>query len=268
MTAFETQIAESALLIVGHGRFGSEASTRLIKEHTKSIKERNLFKEVYCGFLKHSPLLTDQLSIIKSEIIYVVPCFASPGSLTKSIIPRELGLSDHNPKHKKQIVRYGEPVGNHPVIIDRMCELVLNTLNMSKFPKKDTTLIVIGHGSVNNPQSAIDTKFVAEEIQRRNILNTVITLFLDQEPNLMDWAIHSQTTNVIILNFFFSGGSHETEDIPKCLGLEPTKFEERLSNNQPMGTIFSANRRLWFCPLISADQIIPDIIIERVREMI
>ena len=45
-----------------------------------------------------------------------------------------------------------------------MCELAQNTLTISNLPKNDTTLIVIGHGSLNNPQSAIDTRYVAKQI--------------------------------------------------------------------------------------------------------
>jgi sirohydrochlorin cobaltochelatase len=267
MTTFETQIADSALLIIGHGRTGSETSTILIKQHTKSIKEKNLFKEVHCGFIKLKPLLTDQLSAIKNDLVYIVPCFAGPGNITKSIIPEKLRLSGAITKNKNQIIRYSEPVGSHPKIIDRMCELALKTFSDSRFPKNDTTLIVIGHGSIHNPQSATYTNHVAEQISLRNISNSVITLFLDQSPNLVDWSIHCQTTNAIILNYLFSGGTHEMEDIPKCMGFKPSTVEERLLNNRPIGPIYSQDKRLWLCPLISADQIISDIIIERVREM-
>ena len=267
MTDLDAKIASSELIIIGHGRSGSESSTLLIKEHARSIREKNLFKKVHCGFLKLSPLLTEQLFAVKNEFVYIVPCFASPGILTKSIIPKKLGLSGPITKNKKQTIYYSEPIGTHPKVIDRMCELAQNTFTISNLPKNDTTLIVVGHGSLNNPQSAIDTRYVAKQISDRNISKTAITLFLDQTPNLSDWTIHCRTSNAIVVNYLFSGGTHETEDVPKYMGIKPTNLEERLFSQQPIGPIYSANKRLWLCPLISADKIIPEIIIQRAKEM-
>jgi sirohydrochlorin cobaltochelatase len=267
MTVFEKNIANSELLIVGHGRSGSQESTILIKRHAKGIKKRNLFKEVRCGFLKLRPFLTEQLLATKSESVYVVPCFAGPGGLTNSTIPEELGLSGSVTKKRNQVIYYSKPVGNHAKIINRMCELVQNTMLISKLPKKDTTIIVIGHGSIHNRQSETNTRAVAKQINHLKLSNKVIAMFLDQAPNLADWSAHCKTTNAIVLSYLFSGGSHETIDIPKLMGFEPTNAKERFINNQPIGPICATGKQLWLCPLISADQIIQEVILERVIEM-
>jgi len=267
MTTFNKYIADSELLIVGHGSSKSEESTILIKNHTKAIKDQNIFKDVRCGFLKLEPFLTEQLKVIKSDLVHIVPCFSGTGSLTTSVVPKKLGLTGTVTVKKNQEIYYSEPVGNHPKIKKRMCELVRSTLLESKLAKNDTTLIVIGHGSIHNSQSEIDTRSIADHLDTLKLSSKVIPLFLDQAPNLIDWSTLCETSYAIVLGYFFSGGSHETRDIPELMGFSPVKTRDRFTKNQPIGPIHAAGKQLWLCPLISADQIIEEIIIERVLEM-
>jgi len=210
--------------------------------------------------------MTDQLYSIESNAVYVVPCFASPGSLTKSIIPEKLGLTGLITRRGDQTVYLTEPVGNHPKITNRLKELVQNTLQNSKFQAKDTTLIVIGHGSTLNPQSEIDTQNVADQLKSLNCAAKVIALFLDQSPNLADWLENCDTDNVIVASHLFSGGGHESQDVPERLGIDPKLTKERLTNNAPIGPIEAGGKQLWLCPPIGADDIVQDVIIERVIE--
>ena len=267
MTVFKKKIASSELLIVGHGSSKSQESTILIKSHAKAVENKNLFKKVRYGFLKLKPFLTDQLIATKSKSVYVVPCFSGSGSLAKSVVPEKLGLTGTITKKKNQIIYYSQPVGNHPKIANRMCELVENTLYTSKLPKHDTTLIVIGHGSANNPQSERDTRSIAIQLGLLKLSSNVLTLFLDQAPNLLDWSDFCKTTNVIVIGYLFSGGSHETKDIPELMGFSPINTKERFIKNHPIGPIHIAGKQLWLCPLISADQVIEEVILERVIEI-
>ena len=267
MTPFNKYIADSELLIAGHGSSKSEESTILIKSHTKAIKDQNIFKNVRCGFLKLEPLLTEQLNAIKSNVVHIVPCFSGTGSLTKSVLPKKLGLTGIVTVKKNQKIYYSEPVGSHPKITKRMCELARNTILESKLAKNDTTLIVIGHGSIHNPQSEFDTRSIADQLDSLKLSSKVIPLFLDQAPNLANWSTLCETANAIVLGYFFSGGNHETRDIPELMGFSPVNTKDRFTKNQPIGPIHAAGKHLWLCPLISADQIIQEVIIERVLEM-
>jgi len=267
MNTFKKIITGSELVIAGHGRSGSKESTIIIIGHAEAIEDCNLFKKVRHGFLKVKPFLTEQLMATKSNSVFIVPCFASPGSLTKLVIPEKLGLSGPKTNKKNKIIFYTEPVGNHPKILNRICELVKNTLLISNLPKKDTTLIIVGHGSSQNPQSEADTRFIARKVYSLNPSSKVITLFFDQTPNLADWSSYCKTTHAIILSYLFSGGSHEINDIPKLMGFDPISAEIRFTNKQPMGPISVDNKKLWLCPLISADQIIQEVILDRVLEM-
>ncbi|MBT3989989.1 MAG: hypothetical protein HON14_15830 [Rhodospirillaceae bacterium] len=267
MTAQIEKLGQSTLLIVGHGRSDSPDSTTLIQRHADTITKRGIFKEVKTGFLKIAPFMADQLKTIESEIVYVVPCFASPGSLTKTVIPKELGLTGKITERGGQKILFGGPIGNHPMIAQRLQELVQETVNASELSGQDTTMIVLGHGSSHNPQSEIDTQTIADQIDELNLAQHVIALFLDQKPNLADWQEHCGTQNVIIISHLFSGGAHETVDVPTLLGIDPELTKDRLISDLPIGPIVCEGHTLWLCPSIGADQIVPDVIIERVLEL-
>ena len=82
----------SELIIIGHGRTNNKESTQLITKHARSIKERGIFSRVRSGFLNIGPYADNQLATATSESIFIVPCFASAGSLTQRVIPQKLGI--------------------------------------------------------------------------------------------------------------------------------------------------------------------------------
>jgi sirohydrochlorin cobaltochelatase len=262
------KFSDSALLIVGHGRSDSPASTALIQGHAAAISDRHIFKEVHSGFIKLEPFMDAQLAEIKNDTVYIVPCFASPGSLTKTVVPEKLGLAGKVTRRGSQTIYYCEPVGNHPTISQQLCSLVKKTAQISGVPAQETTIIVVGHGSGQNPQSEIDTRHVADQLDQLALSKSVIALFLDQSPNLADWVSHCTTSNVIIVGYLFSGGSHETVDVPELLGIDPRLTKDRLSNNQPIGPIDIKNRQLWLSTPIGADKTVQDVIIERALEIL
>ena len=267
MITSKNKITNSDLLIIGHGHSNTQDSTRLIKGHAKAIEKRNIFKNVQSGFLKLAPYIVDQLSTTKSEIVYVVPCFASSGDITKEVIPRKLGLLGPKTIKDGKIIYYSEPVGTHPKILKRLSELIKITFEFSGLSKCNTTSVIIGHGSKKNPRSEIDTRLLANKIEHSGLSQKVVALFLDQSPNLIDWHIHCKTKNVIVISYLFSGGNHEKEDIPKKMRFNPRTTKNSITVNRPIGPIRSSGKNLWLCPQISADPIVQDIIVERVIEI-
>ena len=258
---------DAALLIIGHGRSDLPESTALIQHHARAIADHNIFDNVTAGFLKLEPFAPEQLRAIENKTVFIVPCFASPGSLTKTVIPEVLGLTSEDTQRADQTIYLAEPVGSHSRITKRLKELVQETAQVSRFEADDTTLIIIGHGSTHNPQSEIDTQNVADQLKSLSLASKVIALFLDQSPNLADWLEHCDTKNVVIASHLFSGGGHETQDVPKFLGIDPERTKERLTSKSPIGPIDVHGKQLWLCPPIGADAIVQDVIIERVSEL-
>src|SRR5262245_65124180 len=120
-----TSNGRSALLIVAHGSTVNPDSSAPTLAHAMEIGRRKVFAQVECAFWKEEPSLRDALFLFDPKSIrevYVVPNFISEGYFTQTVIPRELELSGRITKRPNgQAWRYGEPVGNHPM----MTELLL-----------------------------------------------------------------------------------------------------------------------------------------------
>src|SRR5437660_11659652 len=115
------QKPDSALVIAGHGSTLNPDSSAPTWKHAEEIRSRGVFGEVHCAFWKEEPSLRQVLHCVDREDVYVVPNFISEGYFTKSVIPRELGITGATTRIGRHRVKYCEPAGNHP----RMTELLL-----------------------------------------------------------------------------------------------------------------------------------------------
>ena len=90
--------------------------------------------------------------MVESDDIYVVPNFISEGYFTETIIPRELELGGPVTRQSGKRIKYCEPVGNDP----RMIELLLHRARevAPKVPPDKTSLLIVGHGTSLNQKSA------------------------------------------------------------------------------------------------------------------
>ena len=131
-----------------------------------AIRERSFFREVACCFWKEEASLRDALLLFDDpEIreVYVVPNFISEGYFTQTVIPRELRLDGRlTNRPDGQVWKYCEPVGNHPAVT----ELLLRRAReiAPDVREAQTTLLIVGHGTALNDQSAVAAKREVEKI--------------------------------------------------------------------------------------------------------
>jgi sirohydrochlorin cobaltochelatase len=214
---------DAALLIVGHGSTVNPDSSRPTLDQGTAIRERNIFGEIGCCFWKEEPSLRDALFFFDEPDIhevYVVPNFISEGYFTQTVIPRELELKGRlTTRPNGQIWKYCEPVGNHPT----MTELLLRRAReiTPDVPPAETTLLVVGHGTALNDNSAIAAKREVEKIRALGGYASVQNAYMEEAPLISDWARLTTTPNVVVVPFFISDGLHSYQDIPMMLGIEP-----------------------------------------------
>ena len=105
---------------------------------------------------------------------------------------------------------------------------------------RDATLVVLGHGTVLNADSAAPVYQHAAELRRRQIFAAVCEAFWKQEPQIKIVLAGLNTPRVFIVPLFISEGYFASEVIPRELGLlEKQKAESRkqkLFYTQPVGT--------------------------------
>lgn len=246
----------SALLIVGHGSTVNPDSSAPTLLHAAEIRRRGIFADVGCAFWKEEPSLRDALSSFRDPQIhdvYVVPNFISEGYFTRTVIPRELELTGpETSRPTGQIWKYCEPVGNH----QRMTELLLQRAHevAPGTPEAETTLLVVGHGTSLNDNSAVAAKRQVEIIRGLNRFAAVLNVYMEEPPLVSDWLKLTQTRYVAIVPFFISDGLHSYEDIPEMLGI--SKGES--------GNPHNVNGRLLsYSSSIGTDPKFADVIIEQ-----
>jgi sirohydrochlorin cobaltochelatase len=97
----------------------------------------------------------------------------------------------------------------------------------------DAALVVLGHGTTQNENSAAPVFQHASELRRRKIFAEVREAFWKQEPQIKKVLPEISTPRVFIVPLFISEGYFSTEVIPRELG-----FDARSTLSTQRSTIF------------------------------
>ncbi|MGI9088973.1 MAG: CbiX/SirB N-terminal domain-containing protein [Chthoniobacterales bacterium] len=250
----------SALLIVGHGSTVNPDSSAPSLAQAAAIRRRGIFAEVQCCFWKEEPSLRDARCLFPKTVIdevYVVPNFISEGYFTQTVIPRELELSGRlTTRPDGQVWKYCAPVGNHPA----MTELLLDRARVLApgIPENETSLLIVGHGTSLNDNSAVAAKREVEAIRQRGRYAAVLNVYMEEAPLVADWAQLTTTRHVVVVPFFIADGLHSYEDIPVLLGIEGRDAFQRNPHEL-------RGRALYYANAIGTDPRFAEIIIEQTQ---
>jgi sirohydrochlorin cobaltochelatase len=197
--------------------------------------------------------------------VYVVPNFISEGYFTQTVIPRELELTGRvTERISGQRWNYCEPVGNH----SSMTELLLQRARevAPGVPESETALLIVGHGTNLNDNSAVAAKREVEKIHSLGRYAHVLNVYMEEAPLVADWAKLTRAPNVVVVPFFISDGLHSYQDIPVLLGIEP---EPTAAASQQ--EVFRHNphqlhgRALYYGSAIGTEARFADVIVEQAQ---
>jgi len=253
----------SALIIVGHGSTTNPDSSTPSFEHAESLVRRGLFGDVQCVFWKEEPSMRQALHLVDQDDIYIVPNFISEGYFTRTVIPRELELTGPLTQRAGRTLKYCEPVGNH----ERMTELLLRRaaeVAPGVDPQK-TSLLIVGHGTNLNDNSAFAAKREVDRIAASGIYAEVLSTYMEEEPLIAKWDELTTQPNVVVVPFFISDGLHSYQDIPVLLGIEqePTAAASQRS-------VFRDNprhmrgRTLYYASAVGTEPLFAEVILDQI----
>jgi sirohydrochlorin cobaltochelatase len=124
--------------------------------------------------------------------------------------------------------------------------------------KRDTGLLIIGHGSTVNPHSSAPTLAHAAEIRRQGHFRDVRCAFWKEEPSLRDslFAFDPQEVrNVYVVPNFISEGYFTQTVIPRELELTGAT------------TIRSNGQRWHYCPPVGNNPSVTELLLKRAQEV-
>jgi len=119
-------------------------------------------------------------------------------------------------------------------------------------------LVVLGHGTDLNDQSAAPVLQHAAELRRRKIFAEVREAFWKQEPHIKKVLAEITAPRVFIVPFFISEGHFSTEIIPKELGFS---FPENLK-------LKTQNSELFYCHPVGSHDLMTKVILARAKEVV
>ncbi len=254
----------AALLIVGHGSTQNPDSSPPSHVHAEEIRRRRIFAEVACCFWKEEPSFREARYLFESREVYVVPNFISEGYFTQTVIPRELELAGPRTQQPDgSIWKYCEPAGNHESMTDLLLQRARDVA--PGIPEEETSLLIVGHGTGLNDNSAVAAKEQAERIRGRSRYAEVVSTYMEEDPLISKWDELTTAPNVVVVPFFIADGLHSYQDIPVLLGLEaePTAAASQRE-------VFRQNprelrgRRLFYAAAIGTEPKFADVMLDLV----
>ncbi|HEV2694032.1 MAG TPA: CbiX/SirB N-terminal domain-containing protein [Verrucomicrobiae bacterium] len=122
----------------------------------------------------------------------------------------------------------------------------------------DSALVVLGHGTTLNDQSAAPVRQHVAELRRRKIFGEVREAFWKQEPQVKTVLAGITAPKVFIVPMFISAGYFSTEVIPKELGFS---FPDTLKIKTPTSE--------WhYCLPVGSHDLMTTVILARAKEVV
>lgn len=126
----------------------------------------------------------------------------------------------------------------------------------------DTTLILLGHGTTLNAESAAPVFQHASELRRRQVFADVREAFWKQEPRVTHILAGVRTARAIIVPFFISEGYFSEQVIPAELGFSEalTRPENRVLRRGSQACIYARP--------VGTHEKMTEVILDRAREVV
>lgn len=129
---------------------------------------------------------------------------------------------------------------------------------MSNEDFTDAVLVVLGHGTTLNDQSAVPVMQHAAELRRRRIFREVREAFWKQEPQVRHVLAGISAARVFIAPLFISEGYFASEVIPKELGFS---YPENLK-------LKTQNSELFYCRPVGSHESMTKVIRSRAADIV
>jgi sirohydrochlorin cobaltochelatase len=132
-------------------------------------------------------------------------------------------------------------------------------------PPAQTSLLIVGHGTNLNDNSAVAAKREVERIRDLGIYAEVLNTYMEEAPLIGEWDALTTQPNVVVVPFFIADGLHYYQDIPVLLGIEQ---DVGLAASQR--EIFRQNpyhlrgRTLFYASAIGTEPLFADLMLEQV----
>jgi sirohydrochlorin cobaltochelatase len=133
----------------------------------------------------------------------------------------------------------------------------------------DAVLVVLGHGTTQNENSAGPVRQHAAELRRRNIFAAVREAFWKQDPQIKQVLGEISAPRVFIVPLFISAGYFSNVVIPRELGFpEPSSLNPLSSEASGQRRIVTHHSSLFYCQPVGTHDSMTGVLLARAREVV
>ncbi len=209
----------TALILAAHGSSGGDRISAILRQRVAELEAEGRFDQVKATFAKEPPLFGDVLQDVRADEVFVVPFFTSSGWYSKQVLPREMGLTFPVTRRGTQTIRLTEPVGEHPLITERIGRLACRAVEANRLDPAETALVLVGHGTTQHKNSGVSARRHAGALRRSSAFAEVLAVFLDEPPQVEEVFELTARSSLVIVPHLIGGSIHLTRDVPQRLGV-------------------------------------------------
>lgn len=205
---------EFALLLAAHGERRDGADNEGALQLAATLAARETAAAVAVGFLKGSPSIAEAVQRLSGYDLLVYPLFLADGYFTRKLLPRQLEEAGAFGRGRATCLL--PPLGVDPALADLTLTEASAAAISRGWPTYRTNLVLLAHGSSNNPASRLATEQMAETLAARNIFARVRVAFLEERPSLGE-TVASLIEPVVVIGLFAGEGMHGGDDAPQLI---------------------------------------------------
>lgn len=201
--------ADSLLIVVGHGT-GSPSGDAALHHFVAELAGRGIFAEVKAAMLRGGPSLADAAQGAETGAIHLLPFLMSGGVTFRERLAEALA---EIPWLERPLLY--PPLGFNPDLADLLASRGEDAAKKASWPVADCHLLLIGHGSLRDPDSAQSARLHRRRIAARKKFASVVVAFLDQPPRLHD-VLASHPGPLLGVGLFAGEGQHGARDMAQA----------------------------------------------------
>lgn len=212
-TRAESTIA-FALLLAAHGERRPGAENDGALKLAARVAERGAAAAVEVGFLKGAPSIAEAVRRLSGYDLLVYPLFLADGYFTRTLLPRQLEEAGAFGRGRATCLL--PPLGLDPALAELTLSEASAVANSRGWLTFRTTLVLLAHGSSNNPASRLATERMAAMLAARADFARVRVAFLEESPSLGE-AVGPLRDPVVVVGLFAGEGMHGGRDVPQLI---------------------------------------------------
>ena len=226
----------SLLIVVGHGT-GTAAGDATLHALAADLGAREGFARVRAAVLRGTPARGDVLSQLDTGPGAQLPCLL-PFMMSDGVTFRQ-GLMEamaHIPGPRRPLLY--PPLGLNPGLAELIARRGEKAARAASWKAADCRLLLIAHGSLQDPASAQAARAHQERIAAQHGFATVEVAFLDQPPHL-DEVLARNGGPVLGVGLFAGEGRHGAEDMKKAFALAacPARYCGTIGGDQGLAAL-------------------------------